>query len=192
MEKCLEGLIACEPSSEDDPAFKVVIVYQDFQCGLRAMQLYERLTKQFATDARFQLDLWKSDILGLPTIADSSSDAAVAADLVIFSLTGGSEVPSRLKNWIEKWVDRKSHEAALVALLGQAVLTADEPSSARDYLCNVAKRGRMKFIADSSEEPQDLTTPLISTAREPAVRQGAFLDQMTYQRNAYAHWGLNE
>lgn len=192
MEKSLEEIIARD-ASEPDSEFSVVIVYQDFHCGLRAMQLYERITKQFVQECRFQLHLWKSDILGLPTIISASLEIAAAADLVIFSLDAASEISSRLKNWIEKWIERKTmRDAALVALFSHSGDPVRGLTSSHAYLCDAAKRGKMQFITDPSEPSHDLAVPLIETMREPAARSGSFLEQTAPQRNAYAHWGLNE
>ncbi|MBM3838183.1 MAG: hypothetical protein FJ398_09490 [Verrucomicrobia bacterium] len=192
MEKSLAQLIARD-ASEQDSEFTVVIVYQDFHCGLRAAQLYERITKQFVQDCRFQLHLWKSDILTLPAMVQSSSEIAAAADLVIFSLDAASEISSRLKSWIEKWVEgRSERDAALVALFSHVGEPVSGLAAARAYLNDVARRRKMQFITDPGEARQDLAVPLLDPAPAPTATPASLPEQTGHQRDAYAHWGLNE
>ena len=193
MRECLDEVLTREASSDRDPAIGVIIVYEDFHCGLRAMQLYERLTKSFAHDCRFQLNLWKCDILGLPPVAEFAADAAASADLVMISLDRDAKISSKLKTWIEEWAARKtSTDVALVVLVNRAGDSPGGLNSAGGYLRDVARRGGMKFFADSAETSCDAEENLVEGEPHPVRKSVSPLETMAYERNAYAHWGLNE
>ncbi len=193
MRACLDEVFTRETRSGQDPAFKVIIVYEDFHSGLRAMQLYERLTKQLAHECRFPLNLWKCDILGIPPVAEFAADAAASADLVMISLDLDAKIPAKLKTWIETWAGRRiPMDAALVALFNRESRPIGGFSSASAYLCDGASRGGMKFLAEAEELSGASEQPSVELVEPPIRKSVSTLETMASERNAYAHWGLNE
>ena len=193
MQECFEELLAPEARVVPSPTFKVVIVYGGFECGLRAMQLYERLTRKLAEDCPFELHLWNWEVLTMPSIASTAADAAAIADLVILTLAENGALPSRLKYWIDSWVEKElQHEAALVALFNPIRGPLEGSNAPWTYLVDVANRRGMKLFAGSLEMPCVLARLSTNGESQPVHRFRASLDQILVQTNTYAHWGLNE
>src|SRR5262245_13270015 len=125
------GELGFEPNSP----IKVVIGYEDFQTGERAMQSCKRLLEQLADQFEFSTKVWKFDILRMPKLRDLAAQDMAEADLVLISAHGRGELPSELRRCLGTLPGRKRCGAkALVALLDRADGSAAEESPAHRYL----------------------------------------------------------
>jgi len=91
------------PRWDDEPTFKVVIIYEDGPTGRRAKLFYDKLVHQLEDECVFSLKLWSFQVLAIPEIRKSAADSIAQADFVIFSLHGEAGLPARMRSWIETW-----------------------------------------------------------------------------------------
>ncbi|MBI2946478.1 MAG: hypothetical protein HYY23_02455 [Verrucomicrobia bacterium] len=118
--------------------------------GLQALQLYQRVAKRFGPEHRFQLDLWKFEALGVPSLGRHAADEAAAADLLIIAANRDDRVPLDLRIWIEQWTDRKiGKECVLVFLSERSSATTDGVAPMHAFLRDVARQNLMTFLSDS-------------------------------------------
>src|SRR5256885_16899933 len=93
---------------EDNPAFNVVIAYEDFETGKHAKKTYDFLVANLGKDCQFTNQMWKFDVLGLPKLREMAAKAAALAEIVIISSQGGQALPHQIKSLIELWVGYNS------------------------------------------------------------------------------------
>jgi hypothetical protein len=134
---------------EDKPVFNTVLIYEGLAAGRRAKHFYEKLTAEFGGDFRFTEDAWSFKVLGLAPIANAAASAAAAADLVIFSVSGTSQLPLKVEEWIESWVRLINQgNPALVALFDSPI--ANSAVTIRAYLRKVTESKRLDFFPHST------------------------------------------
>jgi len=70
-----------------DQPFTVVVAYEEYDSGLRALELYHRILAHWAEAVDFRLIIWKFEPLGIPTLLAKATDDAIHADLILVSLS---------------------------------------------------------------------------------------------------------
>jgi hypothetical protein len=192
----MEHALICPPlkSSEPDvaPTFNVLIAYEDFETGKQAKKTYDFLVENLGHDCQFSHQMWKFDVLALPKLRELAANDAAAADIIIVS-THGDDLPQCAKTWIESWLDRAS-PLALVSLFDCAAEEAYRTLGVRNYLAEVAHRGKMEFFAQPVDWPGETRAdelPFQHTNRlngkTRSTLTGAVLRDVAIPR-----WGINE
>lgn len=193
MQECLDKPSSEVANPETPPPMRVVIVYEDVDCGLRAMQLYERLTREYEREFSFQLDLWRWEILGMPAIGDLAAYAAAAADMVLMSITGRTELSPVIKSWVENWIPRKTEsDGALVLLLDKPNDHSAYQASTVSYLRSAASGANVKFMVHSAQYPTLGPNSLGQQFGSKSTKSKSPLSQALAKGEAYPHWGLND
>jgi hypothetical protein len=131
---------------EEKPAFNVVVAYQDFRTGKEAKKTMDYLGRQLGEDCAFNSQMWKFDVLSMPSLKSMAINDAQEADIIVISCRGDAGLPGEVKAWIELWVGRGQHHIALVALCDPATATTKGMRELRSHLEGVALRGRMEFF----------------------------------------------
>ncbi len=186
--------VPAETQPEENPVFNVVIAYEDFETGKQAKRTYDFLVEHLGNDCSFSNQMWKFDVLSLPKLREIAVKDATAADIVIISCRG-DELPAHVKDWIESWLAEPRSTLALVALFDRSSMEGITTGLVREYLAEVAKRGRMEFFV----QPEDWTHATReddgdSFHRKPEIGERALstLAGVVRADYAYPRWGLNE
>jgi hypothetical protein len=133
------------------PSPFVVMVYNDIQAVLRALQTLERLSRQkFRDRAPPRLTPVPVTQLSDPIRFNHLRADANLADIIIVSHNGPGDVPETLKKWIDACLTQKrSSDSAIVALLSSNE-RVDAPDSPRyQFLKNVSWAAGLDFFAPS-------------------------------------------
>jgi hypothetical protein len=179
--------------SPDAYSCRGIVVYEDQQTRDRALRLCDELVRKFRHDLGMDFSWWRFDYLRDSDLAKLAADAAVNADIVVFSVRGANELPPPVRLWIDSWVDRQmSRPNALVALIG----VADQPSIGLTpihiYLREIARQAGMEYLSHLS----DASTFRLDTSRHGiAGRAGevtTLLDKMLHRASIPPRWGINE
>jgi hypothetical protein len=148
MKLSSETQIEWTPDLDDLPRFNVVVLYEDGPAGARAKGFYDKLIQEFVDECDFNLELWNFQVLGIPEIGESATEAAAQADFIILSLHGKARLPGEIKEWIETWtgqiIDRSP---ALAALVDKPNARGGTAASTLAYLSSVANRSGIDFFA---------------------------------------------
>jgi hypothetical protein len=103
----MQHTLNCPPLAstglEANPAFDVVIAYEDFETGKHAKKTYDFLVEHLGRDCRFTNQMWKFDVLSIPKLREIAVNDAANADIIIVS-SHGQELPSHIKEWVEAWL----------------------------------------------------------------------------------------
>jgi hypothetical protein len=176
---------------EPDPIFNVVIAYEDFETGKQAKETYDFLVRNLGHECRFDNQMWKFDVLGIPKLREIAAKDVLMADIIIISCQGTHDLSPDVKAWINSWVYHQNNAIALVALFGDA---DGDTRLVRDYLAHVAKRAQMEFFAQPHSLPFKRFDE--SFASERGINRGettlSTLAGIIQRDQTFPHWGINE
>jgi hypothetical protein len=147
MKRCSASQSEWMPHRDDEPIFKVVIVYEDVPTGRRAKLFYDKFIHELKNDCVFSLQLWSFQVLAIPEIRESAADSITQADFVILSLHGETGIPARMRQWIETWSSQISGRGpALIALVDKSMAQDGQNALTLTYLRGVAQTNRAAFF----------------------------------------------
>lgn len=129
--------------------FNTVLLYEDSRLGDRAWDFYEKLTHQFEDDFDFRHLMWSFSVLGDPKTLRLAADSAADAHLVILSLSGRTELPAVIRNWVARWVRLVKHKSALVTLLDPKA-KAGPRAATLAYLREMLEANGIEFFPQST------------------------------------------
>ena len=178
---------------ESEPAFNVVIAYEDFDTGKHAKETFDFLVSNLGHECKFSNQMWKFDVLGIPKLREMAARDALAADIIIISCHGNHNLSSEVRAWINSWLYEQNNAIALVALFSDPN-AYEENENIRVYLAEVAKRARMEFFAQPNPVPVKHVDGLFESNR-PATRNARTLSALAgvIQRDqTFPRWGINE
>jgi hypothetical protein len=147
MERRSESQSEWTPLRDDEPIFKVVIIYEDLPTGRRAKLFYDKLINELKNECVFSLQLWSFQVLAIPEIRGSAADSITQADFVILSLHGKAGLPARMRQWIETWSRQIFDRGpALIALVDKSMVRDGQNALTLAYLRGVAQTNRVAFF----------------------------------------------
>jgi len=194
----MQHTLICPPLNpsevEGNPAFSVLIAYEDFDTGKLAKRTYDFLVENLGRDCNFVNQMWKFDVLSIPNLRQIAVDDATGADIIIISCHG-DELPEHVKLWIESWLERALNPLALVALFDRSPDSKRESSAVRSYLSGVARRGRMEFFAQPEKKSRaGAVEHQVSSSEGAGLTQRALstLAGVVQQDVVVPRWGINE
>jgi hypothetical protein len=177
------------PTADVDSSFNVVIAYEDFETGKHGKKTYDFLVQNLGEECRFDNQMWKFDVLAVPKLREMAAKDAVAADIIIISAHGQSELPMEVKSWMELWLSEKTNAIAIVGLFD---LEAYEDNAARTYLAEVAQRAGIEFFAQPGPWPkQEAPLQLFGNWERNSANFSA-LSAIAQREKDVSHWGINE
>jgi hypothetical protein len=159
-----------------DYALNLAVVYDGAESQLRASRLCQQATQSLGLDA-VSFVAWNITDLKRSDLLPRAVEAAVAADIILVSLSGERTLPLMLCVWIDKWLPRRGQRpGALVAMV------ADLSSLGKRYLEAVAQRAKLDFYLHDGKPWGDSTSlscrPNLSNLTPTAT---AVLDQFMAQ-----------
>jgi hypothetical protein len=134
------------------PKGEIVIVYEDFSCGLKAKQLFDQLITPWDPSSKHRFKMWDFNGLRIDSLRARAIQEAVAAAIVCVAPLVDTGLPQCVKEWAEKWCDRPvAHRRTLVALMEPADDLFADQSVVIDYLRDIAQRGKAEFLVVRTE-----------------------------------------
>lgn len=149
------------------PTIEIVIIYDDERTRARALRAQAHLMQEFGSSLRLHFSSFSFKSLWHPKMMRMATKAAIEADIIIFSVLLGRDLPQLVKSWIEEWatVSNRVRPTAL-ALLETASPVAPRTSVARFVLGETARRCGMDFVASSSDEDRESSDALRDCLRD--------------------------
>ena len=154
QEKIFSKDEAYERSDQTDSTFKVVIIYDDLSAAIRAMTFLNGVIRQFDDELPFPRDLWRVDILELPEVREAAVATIGAANLIVVSVRGDTELPLSLEECLDYCLLGKAPgSVALVGLCTSNNTFDGNQCHTRRFLQGVADRSLMDFFFDEVDLP---------------------------------------
>ena len=177
---------------EAGSTFNIVVAYEDFETGKRAMNVHNYFVEHLGAECLFQNQMWKFEVLAQAKLWEMAVKDACAADIIIVSAHGSNELPKHVTSWIKSWVTEQNHLLALVGLFDPE---EHFNNPARAYLADIARHHGIEFFSEPGIWPP---TEGRNQQRPLAVAWGqnekaiSILASVVRENVAVSHWGINE
>jgi hypothetical protein len=140
---------------EQTQPVNVLIAYEDFAAGARAMAMLKRVDVQCGEPGQLIHMMWRFDVLADADFFDLAVREALAADIIVIATREGKRLPQRIRDWIARWLlMKKSRPLALVATLDYPPRKARSSSEGcvLPYLAKLADYGKLQFFANDGRQ----------------------------------------
>ena len=81
-------------NTERNPSLKGVLIYKNFNAGVRARRFFESLARD--REKCLEEQIWKFDALGIREVRNASASAARKADVMTVSVSAQQELPGTI------------------------------------------------------------------------------------------------
>jgi hypothetical protein len=143
---------------------KTVIVHENLAAALRAKELADRLVSAFGFEIASEIDYWKFDWLNWSPFREQAAEAAIRADIVIFSAVHNDMPALGIQTWIESWLPGKHTDwSAVVALLGGGRAIPAEARRFSRYLQTLSAKAGIDFFSNSADQANVTQRPLLES-----------------------------
>ena len=130
----------------------LLAAFEDSVTGMRVKEFCQGLSRNLGQQCQIIEHVWLFSTFRLRELQEIAAEEASAADLVIISVHQAEGLPDEVKSWIELWLSHKgARHAILLALLDPGYEEVPRPTQA--YLQDVARRGDMEFLIESTDMP---------------------------------------
>lgn len=147
------------------PVMRIFTVYESDINRKRAQLMQEQLTQQLGHSFNFSVSWWSLKSFWHPKMRRMAANAVAQADIILFALLSGGELPPALTQWIEgRLLHNATHRVSLLALLETAGMVVPRLSSAEIYLSHLASEAGVDCLCYSDG------IPLARTNRPRKVR----------------------
>jgi hypothetical protein len=175
------------------PQLNLVVVYEDTATRDRALQVCDHLAIELEDEVHFNVTWWRMDFLTNPSIAWQATEAALRADMILFSLHAGPTLPPALEHWAQSWVEeREISGGAVVGLIGSRQEFANWASPRHARLAKLAENARMDYLPQGCFNPDEISAAAMSQVGERAHSLTPLLKEILSHPHPSSHWGLNE
>jgi CheY-like chemotaxis protein len=119
---------------------RIVIIYETLVDGMLAKRFSDQVIAKVdnGQDLAVNLNVWSSEMLGIPEILNLAGVASATADIVIVSVTDAKSLPRQVKNWIAMWTSLVKDNHPFVAALFKNTVNGN--AAVREEMRTVAKR----------------------------------------------------
>ena len=189
MHKAVSPVLATNSISKRHSPIHLVIGYEDFVTGQRAMKSCQRVIDNLSHQFQFQTVLWKFDVLRVPKLMKIAAEDMAEADLIVISVHGPGELPNEVKSWIEAFPSKDGGGAkALVALLDVIAGHHPEAATVHSYLQEFAHKANLDFFAHECAPAEAKFQFAHDDHPESARCRSSVLHSPSEGRD----WGINE
>lgn len=158
----------------------IAVIYETPAIREHAVGFCERLGQE-QKPAQMETNWWSFQLLGQPGSRSNAVEKAAAADVVIFAMNAGRDLPEEIKLWIEHWLNKRGErEGALVGL----VMREDprEMASFREiYLRHAARRAGMDYLSHAAPTASQAIPDSIDSFSERAGRMTSVLANILHK-----------
>lgn len=182
--------IAMEAGREKmlDAALKAVIFYEDPKFAARATALLERVAARAEDGLKWDVKIWRLDVLQKPELAAVTLAFAADADLIVLAASRTDAAPAELLDWLDGWArHRKFADAALLALCPDATAA---PTAFWCQLKGFAAQRELHFLDHRGAEPDSFRLLRPLPRQEPTGSMD--VQRIEDPQPMPLHWGINE
>ena len=141
------------------PVIRIFTVYEHGLNRDRARLMQEQLIRRLGHSFNFSVSWWSLKSFWHPKMRRMAANAVAQADIILFTLLSGGELPPALTQWIEgRLLHNATHRVSLLALLETAGMVVPRLSSAEIYLSHLASEIGVDCLCYSDGIPLPRTT----------------------------------
>ncbi len=132
------------------PAYRVVIAYDEFASGRRAVETCHRLISAFKDDFTVLVKVWSFAVLRNTAANLTAASDAAQAQMVMIATSSG-ELPSAVKKWVEGWLVWSGGRGGMLLALVHAGAAKENCCPIENYLRSAAARGGIEFLLEKTD-----------------------------------------
>jgi len=170
-----------------------VLLYEDLGAGLRGKGVLDYAVRLFPGAPRFNLAIWRFDVLRTVIVRELALHKASVADIVVLSAHGGKALPKLVKLWLKQWFGRKSDEPC--ALMVSFNEDSRDNASAAQIVSSLQAESKARDVAvfpHFSETSYADGDPAVQTNQRPGGLRATGFDGNWRWPEFESHWGINE
>jgi hypothetical protein len=131
----------------EDYSLHLTMVYQDRNTHAWASEIYGQVADLIGKE-NIHFSSWPISSLLQPESASDAVWSAAQADVIIIAVSGREKVPDDLCTWVNAWLPRRAHRpGTLLALIALPNGPTDQAFLAKNYLRDIARKGRLYFLS---------------------------------------------
>ena len=151
-------------------SWSAMMIYEDIPTREEAVKFSDSMVQRFWSRYEFDFGWWAIEELERPDKANSASEKAATADLIVFALKPEGPMPKPIFSWVENWLPRRcEREGALAGLLDPAAGPSGVTTEKYLFLRNLAHRAGMDYLI---QLPEDIARPMPDSLDSYAERAG--------------------
>lgn len=191
-----------ESTSFAGPVLNALIVYEDSDTGLRAKRCLDLLPANFRLEPQITIRLYRIDLLHASLLREQAAIEAAAADVVIVSLHGGTELNPVVGRWMERWLHLKEDRPyALGLLLDPKPASKGNTDPVIGHVQSLFQSTSVdifygfcegSMVADREVRPPVPAEIEDSTVAGTEAERKRWRHESRWDANHYRHWGINE
>jgi len=172
----------------------ILVTFADTDTRERAARIHDILVEELREDYSLRFTWWKFDLFSCSDMFEAAVEAAVRADVLLFSVHAGDRWPPRVQSWIDAWKDKRGQRrrSALVALIGGADQLTCQLSPTHALLQRVACQAGMEFVPHVFPLMCETPCCLVDRSSGPARRLAGVLEQILTHPTGVPDWGIND
>lgn len=136
---------------------KVLVIYEDYNTGIRAKYRYEELTRHIEPESK-ELSMWKTDHLSHKGIRNLATLEASEAHLVIVSVSGEETLSEPTREWLSDWLARSDKQTYALLALVDVTETLDGDAPTVGELRHAIGGSSVRFFCELAEPTPAFTT----------------------------------
>lgn len=125
---------------------KAVVLYDEFESGVRAKTLLGQATKQAVWTGELESVFWRFDVMTQPLVAREALYRAADADIVLMVSERTAHPPDSLIEWLEIWAIIRRIQDALLAAWCHQPHAGERLSEGAEALRNLAGRYGLDWL----------------------------------------------
>jgi hypothetical protein len=175
------------------PMLDALILYEDLSTALRAKYSLDRLPRQLGANAGLTTKLWRLDLLRQLFLKEQAAIEAAAADVIILSVHGRTDLPVAVREWLGRWLDQKEDRPyAFGVLLDPQVASQGCHNPVLAHVQRIADAGGSDLFCGFCEAPASELDSAIAEISERTHRSSSVLEEMLKRSPRHRWWGINE
>jgi hypothetical protein len=155
-------------TNQPENNMRVLIAYEDFAAGNRAMAILKRIGRQCGGPGRLIHMMWRFDVLSDSSFLELAVSEALAADIIVIAARDGQGLPQKVRHWIARWfLMKEDRPLALLAALDHNRVQGSGTGHILPYLAKLAHCGRMQFFSNGNDQATGVALGRIKTVAAP-------------------------
>lgn len=161
----------------------IIVVCENKPARDHAVKFCDELMNRFWAKCEFDITWLVFEDLAEEALFRPATLKAASADLVIFSMCPGCEIPRPVRSWVEAWLSQRGErEGAIVGLRDPGHLPGGGVSQNFVYLHSVAHRAGLDYLTELPEKIGHTIPDQLESYSQRARQVTSVLDQILQQK----------
>lgn len=170
-----------------------VLIYEDLSTGMRARYVLECAAGLFPSAPRFNMAMWRFDMLRMAEVRQKALVEASAAVIVLLSAHGSGVLPRAVRLWFQQWLERKGEQpSAMLICLDEKSRESASAAQMISWLQTGANAKDVAVFPGFGMTPYSDGDRTVEALQRSVHTNVATLDGIERWPGLRSGWGINE